>query len=116
MRWSWRCTWGGLFGQIEITVCIDKLHRQVCNSVEGLVLLSRKMSTENVPANQKAATCPDQSLHAWSVPQLGFYKLNVDAGFDKETGIAKCGMVVRDYTVQVIVSTFTFFQGFHSAP
>ncbi|XVF50957.1 hypothetical protein PTKIN_Ptkin04bG0145400 [Pterospermum kingtungense] len=41
---------------------------------------------------------------AWKLPPLNELKLNVDAGYDRSSFLAYCGLVVRDHASSVILS------------
>ncbi|XVF69567.1 hypothetical protein PTKIN_Ptkin11bG0091600 [Pterospermum kingtungense] len=55
-----------------------------------------KVAGEYLEANQCLHESPFPQDNVWTAPPFGFYKLNVDGGFDQTTNIAKCGIVIRD--------------------
>ncbi|XVF44544.1 hypothetical protein PTKIN_Ptkin02bG0133100 [Pterospermum kingtungense] len=91
------------------------LHLHVYESVNSIVAKVQLSSVEFKAANQNPVAFSASVAVVWIAPFLGHYKLNVDAGLLAGSRVATCGVVLRDYSGQVILSTSISVQEVFSA-
>ncbi|CAN6302143.1 unnamed protein product [Urochloa humidicola] len=57
-------------------------------------------------ANEQRVKATSEQRRVWSMPPQGWIKLNVDAAFEPLSGETNLGMVIRDHTGKVLVSSW----------